>query len=1009
MAEKGKGSDKAAKARSLLENLGQSMEELGRGLRSRRANEKKAAGKKRRSKEETASAPSLVAPSPAIQSTAPALPPFTDLMAPGPESVVEAPGNDMAMESLPASVDVGASSDRLGLVDTSFVEEGELEPHASSTSHLVSAGEEDVLAPGLEPVEGAVSPVEAEEAEMPPAADEEQEPLELESVHASVSLPDPQSLVFVPKSDPQPALEATAVSVELPTVPAFAVAGESPDRPASGSVVSDDTLATAWLADLDLEVEDSLEVLASIENDVHEDESLEDRLDPEFAATAQEETEELIPAIEASLARVASQGNKKDVAELSRHVHTLKGVAGISGAMRTRALIHRMETLMEEVQGGRVLDKSLHERLSDMFALVRQQMEALFRPAAAPAQAGESLPESVVDTPAPAPVKNVRIPADTIDRLFNEINEARLAGSSLGGNNILMRRKLREMEENLGRVSRMVRDLEMQAETQIQSRRAQLAENNEDFDPLEMDRFTLLQELSRLINEGISDVQDLHRDMARSVSDQETHLAYQERSIHEVQEGLLKTRLVPVEAVLNDRLHKVALSAARELGKSVSFVLSGGRVALDRAMLEKVIPPLEHILRNSVAHGIEMPQVRRELGKSAAGLVRVAVQQEAGRVVLVVEDDGGGLDVERIRAKAIEKGMWDPQQPMTDRQASDMICRPGFSTVETVTQIAGRGVGMDVVRSDVLAMGGRFDLATRAGRGLRVAIQLPTTVASASVMVVEAEGETWSIPTEVVDDVMIARGDVLAKARETGEIEVGGRLLPFSDLGSLMGVSDAATVPQSSAPLLLLSEGDRRVAVETHKLKQVAEVPLRPLGRVWAGIPGIVGSTLLPDGRASFLVDPLRAPWASRLPQGTVAPAQANRPPLVLVVDDSITVRKVTAQFLERNGYEPVLAKDGQEALEILAQVQPAAMLLDVEMPRMDGFDCAKNVRENPRHATLPILMITSRTASKHRDRAFSLGVDEYLGKPFREDELLELLEKYVAQGLKKADAPAES
>lgn len=950
-----KGNDRVSKAKSLLEGLSQSMEELGRGLRNRRAQEKSSRRKKKPSEK------------PALPSPQPALPEAE--LSPQPGAILEP---------------VSPVSPPLASVENSGVGEVEESPVILPVDTTDQAGQETPASPSL--------PESSEEDGQlrDPGGASGPSFVEVDERFDEPEAPAQQSQSRV-EQDTAPALER----VSLPDVPAFAVVGESPRRPASAP--AEETLTTAWLADLDLETEASMEVDAVDDTESGDDESLEDRLDPEFAETAQEESEELIPAIESCLARVARDGNKKDVAELSRHVHTLKGVAGIAGAMRTRALIHRMETLMEEVQSGRVLDKSLHARLTDMFGIVRQQMEALFRPSESlPDSPEESVPEEVK-----APARIVRIPADTVDRLFNEINEARLAGSSLSGNNILMRRKLREMEENLGRVSRMVRDLEMQAETQIQSRRAQIAESNEDFDPLELDRFTLLQELSRLINEGVSDVQDLHRDMARSVSDQETHLAYQERSIHEVQEGLLKTRLVPVDTVLNDRLHKVALSSAKELGKSVSFVLSGGRVALDRAMLEKVIPPLEHILRNSVAHGIEMPDVRRELGKPAAGLVRVAVRQEAGRVMLVLEDDGSGLDVDRIRAKAVEKGMWDPDKPMSDREASDMICRPGFSTAETVTQVAGRGVGMDVVRSDVLAMGGRFDLATRAGRGLRVAIQLPTTVASASVMVVEAEGETWSIPTEMVDDVMIARGEVLARARESGEIEVGGQVLPFSDLGSLMGVSDAASVLKDSAPLLLLSEGARRVAVETTKLRQVAEVPLRPLGRVWADVPGIVGSTLLPDGRASFLVDPLRAPWTRRLPKGAQPVTQANRPPLVLVVDDSITVRKVTAQFLERHGYEPVLAKDGQEALEILAQIQPAAMLLDVEMPRMDGFDCAKNIRENPRHADLPILMITSRTAPKHRDRAFSLGVDEYLGKPFREDELLGLLKRYVKSGRK--------
>lgn len=746
-----------------------------------------------------------------------------------------------------------------------------------------------------------------------------------------------------------------------------------------------------WLADLELtegQEQSSAEGVVSVGED-----DLEDRLDLTFSSVVQEEIEELIPAIEGCLATVATK--KRGVAaELHRLVHTLKGVAGMAGAMRTRAMIHSMETIMEEVNEGRVLDSAMLSRLEDMFARVKVNLSGLFRPSSVDEEAGAVVPAQ----------RSVRVSADLLERLFNEINEARLAGTALGGGTVSMRKKLRELDENIARVSRMSRDLEIQAETQIQSRRAQLAENNEEFDPLEFDRFTLLQELSRLLTEAVSDVQDLQRDMARSVSEQETSLAYQERSIHEVQEGLQKTRLVSVDLTINDRLHKVALSAAREMGKSVSFSLSGGGVALDRAMLDKIANPLDHLLRNSVAHGIEMPSVRQERGKPVSGQLRVAVEQEAGRVLFVVEDDGEGLNVDRIRSKAIEKGLWQADRTMSDKQAADMICLPGFSTADGVSQIAGRGVGMDVVRSDVLSMGGRFDLASRPGRGLRVAISLPTTVSTASVMVVEAGGETWSIPIETIDDITVLRDAALEEARQSGTRVSAGTSIPFASLDVLMGVRDASTIPQSSAPVLLLREGERRVAVEVGKLKQVAEVPIRPLGRLWAFASGIVGSTLLPDGRASFLVDPLRAPWetarlASEGAEREEEAATLLRAPLILVVDDSITVRKVTAKFLERNGFEPVLAKDGQEALEILAQIQPAAMLLDVEMPRMDGFDCAKNVRENPRHRDLPILMITSRTADKHRDRAMALGVDEYMGKPFREEELLAQLRHYVANG----------
>ena len=800
----------------------------------------------------------------------------------------------------------------------------------------------------------------------PPLTLEYSPPLAWEPATETVSVPASQETVLL---ESPVGADLTQVTDSLPS-------GNPPDRLEDQEEI--------WLAGLDLAVDDLVEEVETLEA-----QASEDRLDASIAETVREETEELVPAIAARLQKLA-QGESRNAADLHRLVHTLKGVAGMAGAMRTRALIHRMEARMEEAGPVGPFDATLVAALEEMFAQVRFNLEALF---AGPVEIATDA------EPALASPKTVRMGADTVDRLFNEINEARLAGTAVGGSALGMRRKLRDLEDHIARVIRMARELEIQAETQIQSRLAQLAEHNEDFDPLEWDQFTLLQEQSRLLAEAVNDVQDLHRDLARSVGDQETHLAHQERSILEVQDGLHKVRLVSVDTAINDRLHKVALSTARELGKSVVFSLVGGRVALDRAMLEKIASPLEHLLRNAVAHGVESPMARLEAGKPSSGQLRVAVRQEASRVTFVVEDDGAGLDVNRIRAKAVEKGLFPADAVLDERQAADFICLPGFSTAATVSQVAGRGVGMDAVRSEVLAMGGRFELASRAGRGLRAVLQLPTTVAALSVLVVEAGGETWSVPAEVVDDVKILRGAELEQARATGGWDWEGQTLPFAPLAELMGVS-AAVVPATSAPVLLLREGDRRVAVETGRLSDVVDVALRPLSRLWAGVGGIVGATLLPDGRASFLVDPMRAPWGSPGERPSAAPTStaSERPPLVLVVDDSITVRKATARFLERHGFEAALAKDGQEALEMLAQIHPVAMLLDVEMPRMDGFECARGVRENPRHRDLPILMITSRTAPKHRERAMALGVDAYLGKPFQEEELLALLQRFAGK-----------
>ena len=718
----------------------------------------------------------------------------------------------------------------------------------------------------------------------------------------------------------------------------------------------------------------------------------------------EEAQEELVPDIQSMLGRLF-EGDHSVLAELHRKVHTLKGSLAMVGAMRARALMHSMETWMERAEAGEIDVSAGHERLADLFENVKERIAALARGdhllAKKPAAPGEVAANKQAAIQAP---RRVHLRSDDVDRYITEINEARLANASLSGAGARSRQTLVEIEEKGVRLSRILRELEIHAETQIQSRKSQVEEAGEDFDPLEFDRYTHLQEIVRFLSEGVNDVMDLQREMVRQAAEQETITAYQGRSIESVQEGLQRTRLIQADA-LADRLHKVVWATSRELGKPAEFYMEGGRQTLDRLLLEKTVGPLEHILRNSIAHGVENAEERQKAGKPAVGSIVMQIRQEAGRVHMIVSDDGRGLDPERIREKAISKGMWPSSRPMSMAEAADMICSAGFSTAETVSEVAGRGVGMDVVRSEVMAMGGRFDIQSITGRGMTISIVLPTAIASMSVVLAEAAGETWAIPVEMVEHM-----DRITPEKATQAIGEDGLLqwaigqdvatMRHRKLADLMGLAPLEGASEAGA-LLILRSGDHRAAVLVDALSGVAELPMRSLGRQWSAVPGVMGATILPDGRAGFLVDPLRADWSLRLNEQQ-EPRRREKP-LIMVVDDSITVRKVTARFLERHGYDHILAKDGQEAVEMLVEVTPDAVLLDVEMPRMDGFDCARHIRENPKLAHLPIIMITSRTADKHRQRALSMGVNAYLGKPFKEEELLPLLENYSNTPIEKA------
>lgn len=722
-----------------------------------------------------------------------------------------------------------------------------------------------------------------------------------------------------------------------------------------------------------------------------------DKINVKMLADVVGEMDDLVADIDMLLSRV-DKGDKEDIRELHRKVHTLKGNVGQVGALRARAVIHHMETLMEEVVEGRHAIQSKKQELLVFFDQAKKLIEVVRNTPWA-----ENGNETSGITQAVQAPKVVRIAAESIDKMVADINESRLAGLAIEEFFVSSKNKLKDLEENALRASRMLREVELQAEIQIQSRRSQLQEMGEDFDPLEFDRFTRLQELSRLANESIVDILEVRRDLSRVSVEQEATIARQRRSILSAQEQLHKTRLVPVDAI-NDRLYTVVWESAREVGKNISFEMSGARTELDRVLLEKIIPPLEHILRNSVVHGIEDPDLRRQLGKEERGTISVGFRQEAGRALIEITDDGYGLRVDKIKEKAVEKGLWKASQPMNDQEAAEMICAPGFSTADAVSNLAGRGVGMDVVRNNILNLGGKFEIVSRPQKGLLITVQLPTSIASASVLVVESGGENWAFPIEMVEHVVLLSKKDIAYAREQKIFPPEKGLekwagVSFDFLEDFTGVRSPSSIRQDSAPVLLLKERGRQMAVEVSRLVQVFEVPLRPAGPIWGAVKGVAGTVILPNGDAIFLVDPFRFVQASQdhaaLDVDIVSPPTKSAP-LVMVVDDSLTVRKASVRFLHKHGFESVTAKDGQEALDLLMRIQPSVILMDIEMPKMDGFDCTKNIRENPKHAQTPIIMITSRTADKHRQRAQELGVNDYLGKPFKDDELLGLLQHYT-------------
>ncbi|WEF31192.1 hybrid sensor histidine kinase/response regulator [Pseudoduganella chitinolytica] len=723
---------------------------------------------------------------------------------------------------------------------------------------------------------------------------------------------------------------------------------------------------------------------------------VDDELDADLLPVFLEEGADLLPQVGAAL-RAWQQAPQEVVHAhtLQRVLHTLKGSARMAGAMRLGQHAHEIETHVETMaNAGSATPHAFEELLAhyDHALLLFEQLQH-------PAPQGATVPAPVAQVAQAAAAEGgtqvplVRVRADILDRLVNQAGEVAIARSRLENEVGVLRTALADFDENLGRLRRQLREVEVQAESQIASRLSIAGER--EFDPLEFDRFTRLQELTRMMAESVDDVGSFHDALVRSVDSASDDLVQQARMTRELQRDLMRVRMVPFGSIA-ERLYRVARQAAKETDKRVNLDIRGGSVEMDRGVLERMAAPFEHLLRNAIVHGIEPRAARVAAGKQETGELLVQVSQQGNEIVLEFSDDGGGLDLARIRAKGHALGLLKGDET-DDAAVADLIFQPGFSTADTLTELAGRGVGMDVVRSEAQALGGRVETASTSGQGTRFTIHLPLTLAVTQVVLLAAGGKKHAVPAVLVEQVLQVRPSV----QERGAVEAHGQALPLRYLPGLLGDGAARPPVQRSVPVLVLRAGAERLALQVDEVLGNREVVVKNIGPQLARVPGIAGATVLGSGEIVLILNPLLlAQHLAQHPELQVAalPAEigvaaARAGGTILVVDDSLTVRKVTQRLLEREGYTVLLAKDGVDALEQLREradgALPDLMLVDIEMPRMDGFDLTRNVRGDARTQHIPIIMITSRSADKHRNYATQLGVNAYFGKPFQESILL--------------------
>ena len=606
--------------------------------------------------------------------------------------------------------------------------------------------------------------------------------------------------------------------------------------------------------------------------------------------------------------------------------------------------------------------------------------------------------------------EQVRVQSDLLDDMVNYAGEINIYRSRMEQQVSDYRFNLTELDQTIARLRDQLRKMEMETEAQILFRyESETDVNTRGFDPLEMDRYSNLQQLSRSLIESISDLSSLQELMENTTRESETLLLQQSRVSTDLQEGLMRTRMIPFSG-LSSRLRRIVRQSARQLGKKVDLELVGADSEMDRTVIERIIAPLEHMLRNAVAHGIEIPKQRLAADKQASGSITITFDREGPEIILRIEDDGAGIDIEAIRTRAKERGLMSDDSKLTDNDVMQFILQTGFSTAAEVTQISGRGVGLDVVNSEVKQLGGSLHIESTAGLGTLFTVRLPYTLAINQALLATAGEESFCVPLGSVEGVVRANCAELAACYNSDECtyEYAGNEYQLKHLGTLLNTGAVnLDKPHDQVPVLLVRVGDKRIALQVEDLMGSREIVIKPVGTQFSTVDCVSGATILGDGSVVMILDMAavaRMNVRAQLPEVQVAqPAESRL--VVMVVDDSITVRKVTTRLLERNGYKVLTAKDGVDAMGQLQEMVPDMMLLDIEMPRMDGFELATHMRNDTRLKHVPIIMITSRTGDKHRERAQQIGVNNYLGKPYQENDLLDSIHRIIGASMTGAVA----
>lgn len=750
----------------------------------------------------------------------------------------------------------------------------------------------------------------------------------------------------------------------------------------------------------------------------------------------------------------ASRGHDHDKSnKIKRALHTLKGSSRMSGYFRFGVLVHNIETIMETSHSVLSSEEipDLLQAVSD--ALVQElrhikdsaQPSGLLKSAyenlevyVAPATAAitpalstnpvEQAPPSVPASAPPGPQTRIparvaqgnkgntvqedanvntvlRVPTEKIDVLANQLGRSGTIQLRVETTVSRVDRQILEMSTNLERLRKLLKEVEIQAESQMRSRLEEARRDNASFDPLEFDRFTRLQELTRMTAEAMHDIDNSHTEVLKGLSDIHDSMAENNVLAEDLQHAVMSVRTVPVKS-LGRRLEMVIRQAALDTKKQAGLFLDSD-VEVDSGILNKIATPLEHLIRNAIAHGIEKPEVRTSKGKNEKGTVTLQVRHRGNDTVFRLIDDGAGINRIAVEKRAREKGLVSPSEELTQDQANQMIFHPGFSTAEVVSELAGRGVGMDVVHDTISDMGGRIIINSEEGKGTTFELVIPSYMSVISMVPVRARDISYAVPSALVRDVIVTRDTKILEAYETGHLEIRETSYPFYGLSEASGAE--APEIQRNNRVMLLDDQQGIAAIHIDALEVDRNLVMKPLCRTIATLPGLLGASIAGDGSPLLVINPVQLRQSVQRQKRQFRRVEAAEPAIrtrhdmtVMVIDDSMTIRRITQKFLSRAGFKVVLAVDGLDAIEKISANGPADLYLtDIEMPHMDGFQLTEHIRTSV-SKTAPIVMISSRSIEKYADHAKSLGVTKSLGKPYQEPELLAIIEELL--GLKESN-----